>query len=490
MGQHPVYDVAIISPLEKAAGLSRMLGANIYLKREDLQSVHSFKLRGAYNKIVGLSDVEKSKGIIAASAGNHAQGVALAAQKLGLSAIIVMPETAPMIKIDAVEDYGARVELHGDNYSEAYEYCMKRVAETGMTFIHPFDDIEVIDGQGTVGTEIIDQLQGVTHIFVPIGGGGLIAGVAKAAKSVRSDIKIIGVEPDDSAAMHDSLEAGKRITLSHVGIFADGVAVKQIGELTFDLTKKYVDEVITVSTDQICAGIKTVFEETRSIMEPAGALAVTGVISYTETHDMKGQHVVAICSGANTPFERLQYIAERTLVGSGSEALFAVVLREGAGSLLEFYIEVINGFNITEFNYRLHRRDKAQIFVGIGALHKLKKEKLVTAMIKHDYEFTDLTDDEIAGQHLRHMIGGPSSDTQDEHIYAIDFPEKPGALGDFLSKVSNRGFNISLLHYRGQGGDVGNVLIGLEGAVNQIEKLLDATKFEYTRAPASLSLFL
>lgn len=456
-----VYDVAVESPLDKAAKLSGQLNTEVYLKREDLQPVHSFKLRGAYNKISQLTDGERRRGVIAASAGNHAQGVALAAKKLGISALIVMPRTTPSIKIDAVKSYGAEVELAGDSYSDAAEHCKQRVKETGRTYIHPFDDPLVIAGQGTVGREIIEQLPSVTHIFVPVGGGGLIAGIAQYVKALKPDVKIIGVEPTDSNVMQVSLAAGKRVTLPHVGIFADGVAVKQMGEHTFDIVKKLVDDAVTVDTDQLCAAIKSTFEETRSIVEPAGALGVAGIVQYARSHDMTGVKAVAICSGANMTFERLQFVAERTLLGSGKEALFAVCMAEKPGALQAFCQKVVKGHGITQFGYRLKARSKAYIFVGVSVSSEADKDNFAHKMARYGYTYTDLSHEDIAKEHVRHMIGGPAPKAFEEHFYLINFPERPGALGDFLEAVSGT-WNISLFHYRGQGGDEGSVLIGFE----------------------------
>jgi threonine dehydratase len=483
-----VYDVAERTPLDLGAKMSRQLGFEVYLKREDLQPVHSFKLRGAYNKIAQLTDIERKRGVIAASAGNHAQGVALSAKKLGISALIVMPRTTPAIKVEAVKSYGADVELAGDSYSDAAEHCKKRVQETGRTFIHPFDDPLVIAGQGTVGREILEQLADVTHIFVPVGGGGLIAGIAQYVKAVRPDVKIIGVEPEDSNVMQVSLKAGKRLTLPHVGIFADGVAVKQMGEHTFQIARELVDDCITVDTDQLCAAIKAVFEETRGIVEPAGALGAAGITKYVEGHDMTGAKAVAICSGANMTFERLQFIAERTLLGSGKEALFAVAMPEKPGALQRFCGEVVNGHSITQFGYRLKERGEAHIFVGIGISSPEDRETFKKKMHARGYEFTDLTHEDIAKEHVRHMIGGPAPRATAEHFYRINFPERPGALGDFLRTVSGT-WNISLFHYRGLGGDEGSVLIGFE-ATNKtnLQHALQEAGYEWTSADAAESL--
>ncbi len=486
-----VYDVASLSPIDYAVKMSEQLGTHVYLKREDLQPVHSFKLRGAYNKIVQLTDKERARGVIAASAGNHAQGVALAAKKLGISALIVMPRTTPAIKIEAVKAYGAEIELVGDSYSDAAEYCKKLIKKTGRTYIHPFDDPLIIAGQGTVGREIIEQLPYVTHIFIPVGGGGLIAGIAQYVKALRPEIKVIGVEPEDSNAMQASLAANKRVILPHVGIFADGVAVKQVGETTFRIAKEFVNECITVNTDQICASIKAIFEETRSIVESAGALGVAGIAQYVLDHDMSGAHAVAVCSGANMTFERLQFIAERTLLGSNKEVLFVVTIPEQPGALLHFCRTVVKGHNITQFGYRLRERHQAHIFVGIGISNNADKDQFVKKMRDSGYSFTDLSFDDTAKMHIRHMIGGPAPAAEHEHFYRINFPERPSALNDFLVAISGK-WNISLFHYRGQGGDEGSVLIGMEAANKKtLEQTLRKTDYEWENVDTaeSLSLF-
>ena len=490
MSKSSVYDVALKTPLQAAPKLSRTLGCQVLLKREDLQPVHSFKIRGAYQKIAGLSEMERQKGVIAASAGNHAQGVALSAQKLGMNALIVMPRTTPSIKVEAVKGFGAEVELVGDNYSEAYEHCLHRIDETGMTFIHPFDDLEVIAGQGTVALEILEQNPEVTHIFVPIGGGGLIAGIAEAVKNQKPDVQIIGVEPTDSCAMHDSVQAGHPVALPHVGIFADGVAVKKVGEHTFQKVVEYVDRCMTVTTDQICAAIKSIFEDTRSIVEPAGALAVAGIAASSLPSDAVA---VAICSGANMTFERLQFIAERTLLGSGKEALFTVTLKEEPNALKEFCEKVVRDHNITEFNYRLHKRSEAHIFVGVGFSGPEDKQKFTNTMSQNGYDFIDLSDDQIAKEHIRHMVGGISNSTSNERLYTVGFPERPGALHDFLQIVGSSDVNISLFHYRGQGGDVGRVLIGFETARGdqQFIQGLDDSNYDVEPAEsAAIEIFL
>ena len=482
-----VYDVAQETPLQLAHKLSGQLGRQVFLKREDLQPVHSFKLRGAYNKIVQLSDAEKSKGVIAASAGNHAQGVALSAKKLGISAIIVMPTTTPAIKIDAVKSYGAEVILAGGSYSDAYDHSQKLMKSSGRTFIHPFDDPLVIAGQGTVGREILEQLPDVTHIFVPVGGGGLIAGIAQYVKALRPDIKIIGVEPEDSNALGKSLKAGRRVALPHVGIFADGVAVKQVGEHTFKLAQQYVDQVMTVNTDQICAAIKAVFEDTRSIVEPAGALATAGIMHYKLPANAQA---VSICSGANVTFERLQQIAERTLIGSGKEALFAVTMPERPGALKTFCTDVVKDHSITEFGYRLNERSGAHVLVSISVANTADKAAFMTKMEKHGYGHVDLSRDDIAKEHTRHMIGGPASAAGHEHLYQIDFPERPGALGDFLATIGT-GWNISAFHYRHQASDAGNVLIGFEAPDRvTLEARLSKTGYDWHKADTNPSLKL
>jgi threonine dehydratase len=483
-----VYDVAVRSPLDYASKLSKQLGTDVYLKREDLQPVHSFKLRGAYNKISQLSDKEREQGVIAASAGNHAQGVALAAKKLDISALIVMPRTTPAIKIEAVKSYGAEVELAGDSYSDAAEYCKKRVHETGRTYIHPFDDPLVIAGQGTIGRELVEQLPYLTHVFVPVGGGGLIAGIAQYIKELNPLVKIIGVEPEDSNVMQASLAAGKRVTLSHVGIFADGVAVKQMGEHTFTIAQQYVDDCVTVNTDELCAAIKSIFEETRSIVEPAGALGVAGIVKYAQKHNLTDAQTVAICSGANMSFERLQFVAERTLLGSGKEALFAVAMSEKPAELQQFCEKVVNGHSITQFGYRLKERGQAHTFVGIGVSSLADKEKFMSKMKQSGYTFTDLSGEDIAKEHVRHMIGGTAPSAKHEHFYEISFPERPGALGDFLKAVSGT-WNISLFHYRGQGGDVGSVLIGFEATnKHDLETALRKAGYEWSNVDSANSL--
>ncbi|MFW6368314.1 MAG: threonine ammonia-lyase, biosynthetic [Spirochaetota bacterium] len=484
-----VYDVAIESPLTLAPKLSADTGSNVYLKREDLQPVHSFKLRGAYNKIRSLTPEERSKGIIAASAGNHAQGVALSAARLGITATIVMPKTTPQIKVDAVRSYGAEVVLIGDSFHDAFAHARSLVEQHGATFIHPFDDPAVIAGQGTVGREILEQLPDATHIFVAVGGGGLLAGIALYVKQLRPDIRVIGVEPSDSNVMQQSLRAGKRITLEHVGIFADGVAVKQAGEHTFRIAKEYVDDVITVTTDEICAAIKAVFEDTRSIVEPAGALSAAGIMKTTLPEHA---HAVAICCGANMSFERLQQVAERTLIGSGKEVLVAVTMPERPGALKTFCTEVVGGHSITEFNYRLNMREGAHVLVGISVSSVGDREAFRTRMSEFGYDHEDLSDDDIAKEHIRHMIGGASPGARDEHLYQVNFPERPGALGEFLETLGTE-WNISAFHYRSQASDTGNVLIGFEASDRAaLESRLDETGYQWISIDglASVGLFV
>jgi len=482
-----VYDVAVETPLTRAPKLSAATGTDFYLKREDLQPVHSFKLRGAYNRMSHMTAEERKNGVIAASAGNHAQGVALSAARLGMKATIVMPRTTPIIKVEAVRGHGAEVILIGDSFNDAYIHARKLTVETGATFIHPFDDPLVIAGQGTIGREILEQLPDATHIFVPVGGGGLLAGIAMYVKQLRPDIEIIGVEPADSNVMEVSLKAGKRVILDHVGIFADGVAVKQVGEHTFAVARAYVDRIITVTTDEMCSAIKAVFEDTRSIVEPAGALATAGAM-YTTLP--AGSRVVAICSGANMTFERLQQVAERTLFGSGREVLVAISMPEQPGALRTFCTKVVGGHAITEFDYRLNSRAGAQVLVGISVATPEERTAFIQRMDEHGYGHTDLSDDDIAKEHVRHMIGGPAQNVGQEFFYQVDFPERPGALGDFLTSLGTR-WNISAFHYRNQASDTGNVLIGFE-ATNRttLEARLDEVGYAWTPIDDSPSMKL
>ncbi len=456
-----VYDVAIESPLEFAPNLSARSGNRILLKREDMQPVFSFKLRGAYNKIAHLSPQQRKRGVICASAGNHAQGVALAAQKLGIRAVIVMPVTTPQIKIDAVDKRGAEVVLYGDNFDAAYAHARELEKLDRLAFVHPFDDPDVIAGQGTIGMEILRQHPDpIDAVFCCVGGGGLIAGVAAYIKRLHPQTKIVGVEAADADAMAQSLSAGKRVRLEQVGLFADGAAVKMVGEETFRLCRDYVDEMVLVDTDAICAAIKDVFEDTRSILEPAGALAIAGAKAWVARHKAHGKTLVAVASGANMNFDRLRFVAERAEVGEQREAVFAVTLPEKPGSYKKF-VSLIGNRNITEFNYRYHDPHEAHVFVGIQVHHRGEATKLAEQLRRHGYATLDLTDDEMAKSHIRHMVGGHAPQVQDEILYRFEFPERPGALMNFLNKMS-AGWNISLFHYRNHGADTGRVLVGMQ----------------------------
>lgn len=456
-----VYDVADETPLEFAPNLSLRLHNRLLLKREDMQSVFSFKLRGAYNKMAQLPMEILKKGVIAASAGNHAQGVALAAQKLGTTAIIVMPVTTPQVKIEAVKARGGQVLLQGDTYDDACAYARQLEKEKGLTFIHPFDDPDVIAGQGTIGMELLRQCQHPIHaIFIAIGGGGLIAGVAAYVKRLRPEIKIIGVEPVDADAMSRSLQAGQRVRLEQVGLFADGVAVREVGVETFRLCQDFVDEVILVSTDDTCAAIKDVFEETRSILEPAGALAIAGAKAYVEREQIQDQTLIAIACGANMNFDRLRFVAERAEVGERREVLLAVTIPEERGSFRKF-CECLGRHNLTEFNYRMAVGKEAHIFVGLQIQDRSDIAVLIDTFESHGFRTLDLTDDELAKLHLRHMVGGRSDVASHELLYRFEFPERPGALMKFLSCMS-RNWNISLFHYRNHGADYGRIVVGMQ----------------------------
>lgn len=488
-----VYDVAQRTPLSAAPKLSKELETNVFLKREDLQPVFSFKIRGAYNKMTQLTEQESSRGVLCSSAGNHAQGVALSAQKLGLSALIVMPKTTPTIKVEAVENYGAQVVLYGDSYSEAAEHAHSIMKESGRTYIHPFDDPLVIAGQGTIGVEILEQLAEVSHIFVPVGGGGLIAGIANYMKAIKPSVKIIGVEPSDAACLQKALEQNKRIILPHVGIFADGVAVKQVGKETFSIAKKYVDAVITVSNDQICAAMKSIFEDSRSIVEPAGALGVAGITSYAQSNGFKtNDYVVAVNSGANMGFERLQYVTERTLIGAGREAIYSLELPEKAGALEEFCTE-LNGHTITEFNYRQNDHKKAHVLVGISTQTAKDAVAIERHLTNKGFVIQNLSNNELAKEHIRYMIGGCAG-PDNEQLIQFDFPERRGALGDFLKTMSKQ-WNISLFHYRGTGSDNGRVLMGFDVPTKEASTFQDFLKnvgYNYTNEThdSSYSTFL
>ncbi|MEQ1683809.1 MAG: threonine ammonia-lyase, biosynthetic [Burkholderiaceae bacterium] len=456
-----VYDVAIETALDPARSLSKRLGNQVLLKREDTQPVFSFKLRGAYNKMAHLSDEQLKRGVICASAGNHAQGVALAAKRMGCKAMIVMPVTTPRLKIDAVKSHGGEVVLHGDSYSDAYGRALELQAEHGLTFVHPFDDPDVIAGQGTIAMEILRQHQGpIDAVFVAIGGGGLISGVAAYIKAVRPEIKVIGVQTVDSDAMLRSVRAGKRVTLNDVGLFADGTAVKLVGEETFRLARELVDDYVVVDTDAACAAIKDVFQDTRSILEPSGALGVAAIKQYVETHRCKGRTFVAITCGANMNFDRLRFVAERAEVGEHREALFAVTIPEERGSFKRF-CELLGPRSVTEFNYRISDSNQAHVFVGVTTVNKDETDKLARSFERHGFATLDLTDDELAKEHVRHMVGGRSSLANDERLYRFIFPERPGALMRFLSSM-HPDWNISLFHYRNQGADYGRILVGVQ----------------------------
>ena len=456
-----VYDVAQESPLEYAPNLSLRLENKILLKREDMQSVFSFKLRGAYNKMASLSADVLAEGVIAASAGNHAQGVALAARELGAKAIIVMPVTTPQVKVDAVVARGGQVVLHGDTYDDACLHAKQLEKEKGLTFIHPFDDPDVIAGQGTIGMEILRQYQQPIHaIFVAIGGGGLISGISAYIKRLRPEIKIIGVEPVDSNAMYQSLQAGERIRLPQVGLFADGVAVREVGKETFSLCQQYVDEIILVDTDDTCAAIKDVFEDTRSILEPAGALAIAGIKAYVEREQLQEQTLVAVACGANMNFDRLRFVAERAELGERREAIFAVTIPEERGSFRKF-CQCLDKHNLTEFNYRIAEAKEAHIFVGVQIKNRTDAANIVTTFENHGFKTIDLTDDELAKMHLRHMVGGRSHLAENELLYRFEFPENPGALHAFLTAIGDN-WNISLFHYRNHGSDYGRVFAGVQ----------------------------
>lgn len=478
-----VYDVAVESPLDYAPALSRRFNNEIYLKREDLQPVFSFKLRGAYNKIVFLSEQEKRQGVIAASAGNHAQGVALSASKLGIKALIVMPTTTPEIKVSSVRSWGAKVVLFGDSFDDAYTHARELAKQKNMTFVHPYDDPDVIAGQGTVAMEILRQkTDAIDAIFVPVGGGGLISGIAVYAKFVHPDIKIIGVEPDDADCLNQALKANKRVILKQVGLFADGVAVKQIGKETFRLARLFVDEVITVNTDEICAAIKDIFDDTRSVSEPAGTLAVAGLKKYIEREGITDKSLVAIESGANINFDRLRYVAERTQVGEHREILLAVTIPEQPGSFLAF-CKLLGRRSITEFNYRYFNTGSAQIFAGISSSGiEADKPEIISQLQDKGFAVTDMTHNELAKEHIRYMVGGHAPIAINEVIYSLQFPERPGALLRFLGSLGSQ-WNISLFHYRNHGAAFGKVLIGMQLEKSEqaaLQLCFDALGFVYT----------
>jgi threonine dehydratase len=479
-----VYDVAVETPLDEARNLSRRLKNKVLLKREDLQPVFSFKIRGAYNKVAGLNAEQLARGVICASAGNHAQGLALAARERGTKGIIVMPQTTPDIKVNAVKALGGHVVLFGDSFDEANAHARKLEQEKGYVFVHPYDDPDVIAGQGTVAMEILRQHAGpIDAIFVPVGGGGLVAGVAAYVKYLRPDIKVIGVEAEDSACLKAALKAKKRVVLDHVGLFADGVAVAQIGEETFKIAQKCVDEVITASTDEICAAIKDIFDATRSIAEPAGALALAGLKNYVAREGCEGQTLVAIDSGANMNFDRLRYISERTEIGEKREGVFAVTIPEKAGAFKAF-CQTIGKRNVTEFNYRYADNRDAHVFVGVSLRDGIaERQELQQTLEKKGYGVIDLSDDEMAKLHIRHLVGGHAG-LSDEHLFRFEFPERPGALMNFLTKLGSH-WNISLFHYRNHGAATGRILVGLQTGNRDKKELiasLDAVGYEYSEA--------
>jgi len=456
-----VYDVAKVTPLELQINLSKRIKNNVLLKREDMQPVFSFKIRGAYNKMASLSPEALAKGVIAASAGNHAQGVALSAQKLKCRAVIVMPTTTPQIKIDAVKSRGAEVVLFGDSYSDAYAHSLKLEKKEGLTFVHPYDDPDVIAGQGTIAMEILNaHPEPIDAIFCCVGGGGLLAGIAAYVKAVRPEIKVIGVEAKDAEAMTESLKKGQRIALDQVGLFADGAAVKQVGEHTFALCQQYVDEMIIVDNDAICAAIKDVFEDTRSILEPAGALAVAGLKAYAARENLQDKTLIGIASGANMNFDRLRFIAERAEIGEKREAVLAVTIPEKPGAFKAF-CRLLGGRNITEFNYRYSDPQNAHIFVGVAVADPSESTKLVAALQQKGLPTIDLSDNEVAKLHLRHLVGGHAPQAENEKVFRFEFPETPGALMKFLDTMGHD-WNISLFHYRNHGADFGRVLVGMQ----------------------------
>ena len=477
-----VYDIAVETPVHQALFLSQRLGNRVLIKREDLQPVFSFKIRGAYNKIRQLDDEQKSRGVIAASAGNHAQGVAMAAKKVGIKAVIVMPVTTPEIKVDSVRAYGAEVILHGDAFDQALAYSLSLAKEYGYTFIHPYDDIDTIAGQGTIGMEILrQQTEPPDAIFVPVGGGGLIAGISAYLKYLRPEIKVVGVEFEESACLDAALKAGQRVTLSQAGLFADGVAVAQIGEETFRICQECVDEVITVTADEICAAIKDIFDDTRSVCEPAGALGIAGLKKYAQRENLSGKTLLAVNSGANINFDRLRYVSERAELGEKREAILAVTIAEQPGSFRKF-CEIIGRRSITEFNYRYHDPVHARIFIGVQVHpEQMPTETLIDELSLRGYPVSDLSDNEMAKLHVRHLVGGRTETISNEQVYRFEFPERPGALMNFLSKLGHR-WNITMFHYRNHGAAYGRVLVGFdvpEEERHQIPQYLNGIGYVY-----------
>jgi threonine dehydratase len=488
-----VYDVAIETPLVVAERLSERLHNTVWFKREDLQPVHSFKLRGAYNKIAGLSDEDCANGVIAASAGNHAQGVALAASRRGIKALIIMPRTTPSIKVESVRRLGARIRLSGDAYDDAYAHAASVAQEKGMTFIHPYDDPVVIAGQGTIALEILREHQGDLHaIFVPVGGGGLIAGIAACVKALQPSVKVIGVEPDDSPCLFEALKQKRRVLLDQVGMFTDGVAVRQAGKEPYRIARHHVDDVILVSTDEICAAMKDIFDECRSIVEPAGALAVAGIKKYVERSGISGAGLVAINSGANINFDRLRHVSERAEIGENREALLAVTIPEEPGSFRRF-CQALGKRGITEFNYRYADTRQAHVFAGVK-LDDGEKERhaIIERLRAEGYPVEDLTESEIAKLHIRYMVGGLAVGLRDEVLYRFQFPERPGALLEFLTSMGKR-WNISLFHYRNHGADYGRVLVGIQVPMDSrkdFQRFLDDLGYRYWKESESKAYHL
>ncbi|MFW5425958.1 MAG: threonine ammonia-lyase, biosynthetic [Methylophagaceae bacterium] len=477
-----VYDVAIKTPLDEMPRLSRRLNNSVWVKREDLQPVFSFKLRGAYNRMSYLSEQERAQGVVTASAGNHAQGVALSAKKMGISALIVMPKTTPSIKIESVRDLGAEIALHGNNYDDACRYALNVAKQQGRTFIHPYDDEEVIAGQGTIAMEILEQHHDhIDAIFIPVGGGGLIAGMAAYIKATRPEIKVIGVEPEDAACLKAALKAGERVELEQVGLFADGTAVRQVGEEPFRVAQQTVDEVITVTSDELCAGIMDIFDDTRSIAEPSGALAVAGVKKYIEENDISDQQFVVIDSGANINFDRLRHVAERAELGERREVLFAATISETPGSFQQF-CQLLAEYSITEFNYRYADSGDAHVFVGLQLNGgDAARQNLFDNLSDAGYQWVNFSDNEMAKLHVRHMVGGHAPQVEDERLYRFEFPERPGALLRFLTRMGER-WNISLFHYRNHGAAYGRVLVGVQVIDKEREEFqgfLDALGYVY-----------
>ncbi len=472
-----VYQVASVTPLSLAHYLSMRSANQIYLKREDESAVHSFKLRGAYQKISSLSAEQMAKGVVTSSAGNHAQGVALSAQKLGIEAVIVMPLSTPKIKVQAVEQFGAKVVLYGDVYDDACQYAKQLEQQQDLVFIHPYDDIEVMAGQATIGKELLEQMPNMDKVFVPVGGGGLIAGVGAYIKHYAPNVQIIGVEPNDSPTLYQAFKNAKRIVLPEVGRFADGVAIKQIGEQTYEIAKQVVDDVVLVSNDEICAAIKDIYEDMRSIAEPSGALSTAGAKKYIQQHALKNEKIVSIVSGSNVNFDRLRYIAERADLGEQNEAIIAATIAEQPGSFLAF-CQLLDNHAITEFNYRYAANHQARIFVGVGLEQGASEKQTLISKLSQSFDILDMSENTIAKTHIRYMVGG-RADVSNEVLYRFEFPERPGALLEFLQKVGSK-WNISLFHYRNHGADFGRVLIGLQVKnIAELEQSFDELGYFY-----------